>query len=111
MPVPPTLRKPNPNHTAEQAAARKLKRERQIADKKAKGKYIPTREEVLYEAMIPAFKAGMTIDEVRSLIFASRIVHSQGTSFMNTDLETMMVELSSQNLMYHDIIEKAAKEK
>lgn len=90
----------NPNHTAEQVAAQK-----------AKGTYVPMPTEKLYDAMIPAFKAGTTKDEVRELIYAARCVHSGGTAIGTGDLEKMLEELMQQNLFLHDILTVAAIEK
>jgi hypothetical protein len=101
----------NPNHDAEQAAARERKRLRRIADQKAKGTYVPTPKEALYEAMIPAFRRGMTKDEVRTLLYKSRCVHSQGTALATSEVEEMLEDLMQQNLFEKDILEVAAIEK
>jgi hypothetical protein len=111
MPVPLPYRKPNPNHTQEQADARERKRQRRIEDQKRKGTYVPTREEALYDALVPAFRAGMTKDEVRNLVMAARIVTNMGTSFTLDMFEKMLEDLMQQNLFVNDILEVTALEK
>lgn len=101
----------NPNHLEEQETARERKRQRRIAEQKRQGTYVPTPKEKLYDAMVPAFKAGMTKDDVRTLIYAARCVHSQGTAIATGELEAMLEELMQKNLFMEEIIRIAAIEK
>lgn len=79
-------------HEERDASFKEAKRLR----RKAAGKIPPTRAELLYAAMIPAFKAGMTIDQVRELVVQSMYTFCQGVAIPWEDFEKMLVELSAK---------------